>query len=417
MDNESTESVQAVHGGCWKQNLYLLQERAPKPKPVESFRVLANRPPQYGPEFHGLIDRTEAEKMLFELGEGAYLVRASTRSPDAYTLCIFFDGNFLNYKLYYDGAHYVGEKRFETIDLLVRDGLISMYMDKNASEYIKNMADEAIYEHSPYSHYSRSTEQSSKIKLSQARCHNFATFTFKMPHYCDYCRNYLWGIVQQGVRCLDCGFAAHKKCSEKTRHDCRPEAKYVKRTFAVDLQCYCMAHSVKVPPVVVQCIEEVEKRGLTVEGIYRVSGSHEQMDRLRRQFDLTVNVDLTQVEDVHTVAGLLKLYLRLLPQQLVPLNSYRSLLKAYNTYRNSADRVKGCRKVLDELNESNRNTLRTLLTHLRLISENSSQNKMSSENLATIFSPTIFCTGTVPALPQEQHKLLHFLIISRHLIR
>lgn len=53
--------------------------------------------------------------MLFDAGEGAFLVRASTRSPGAFTLCILFDGVVLNYKLYYDGAHYVYEKRFEFV--------------------------------------------------------------------------------------------------------------------------------------------------------------------------------------------------------------------------------------------------------------------------------------------------------------
>uniref|UniRef100_A0A915DRU1 SH2 domain-containing protein n=1 Tax=Ditylenchus dipsaci TaxID=166011 RepID=A0A915DRU1_9BILA len=96
------------------------------------------------PEFHGLIERNEAEKKLAEEGEGAYLVRASKRSAHAYTLCMLFDGNVLNYKLFYDGAHYVGEKRFDTVDCLVRDGLISMFLEKQASDYIKNMADEAI---------------------------------------------------------------------------------------------------------------------------------------------------------------------------------------------------------------------------------------------------------------------------------
>jgi hypothetical protein len=47
----------------WKQNLYLLQERAPKPKIVECIRRIVNRPSQYGPEFHGLIERTETDKV------------------------------------------------------------------------------------------------------------------------------------------------------------------------------------------------------------------------------------------------------------------------------------------------------------------------------------------------------------------
>lgn len=74
---------------------------------------------QYGSEFHGLIEREFAERMLLEAGEGAFLVRASKRSPDAATLCMVFDNHVLNYKLYYDGFHYVGEKRFLVFYLLL----------------------------------------------------------------------------------------------------------------------------------------------------------------------------------------------------------------------------------------------------------------------------------------------------------
>lgn len=93
-----------------------------------------------------------------------------------------------------------------------------MFLEKHASDYIKTMADEAIYEHSPYSqHYNNRssainyTNDYSPYSLKSSpnglrasshqqpipRCHNFNPFTFKMPQYCDYCRNFLWGIVQQ----------------------------------------------------------------------------------------------------------------------------------------------------------------------------------------------------------------------------
>uniref|UniRef100_A0A0R3QUI1 Chimerin 2 n=1 Tax=Brugia timori TaxID=42155 RepID=A0A0R3QUI1_9BILA len=395
--------------GYWKQNLYLLQEAAPRPFPVKCLASPESSPPQYGTEFHGLIEREVADNMLLEAGEGAFLVRASRRSPGANTLCMFFDGRVLNYKLFYDGMHYVGEKRFEHLEDLVADGLITMHMEKHANDYIQRMADEAIYEQSPYSQYQKATDCR---RQPCARCHNFTPATFRIPHYCDYCRNFMWGLVQQGVKCEDCGFCAHKKCSERTIHDCRPEAKYVKRMFAVDISTLCMAHAVSIPPVVSACITEVERRGLFVEGIYRVSGSHEQMERLRRQFDTLHKVDLSIVEDIHTVAGLLKLYLRLLPQQLVPFSVYRSLLTAYTNNRAFHERSKMCRIFSGrfELNEANGRTLLAILMHMQRVADNSGENKMSVENLATIFSPTLFCTGTVPALPQQQHQLLHFLI-------
>lgn len=71
------------------------------------------------------------------------------------------------------------------------------------------------------------------------------------------------------------------------------------------------------------------------------------MERLRRQYDTLHKVDLSTVEDIHTVAGLLKLYLRLLPQQLVPFSIYRSLLSAYINNRAFHERSKMCRYIAD----------------------------------------------------------------------
>ncbi len=60
-----------------------------------------------------------------------------------------------------------------------------------------------------------------RILIMQAeKAHNFKTHSFKGPHWCDYCANFLWGLVQQGVKCADCGFEAHKRCSEKVPQDC-----------------------------------------------------------------------------------------------------------------------------------------------------------------------------------------------------
>lgn len=402
-------------GGYWKQNLYLLQEKAPQPIAVPCLRPIPSPPRQYGDEFHGFIERDEADRLLRATGEGAFLVRASKRSDDAYTLCMLFDGRVLNYKLFYDGTHYVGEKRFESITLLVADGLISMYMDKHAADYIRRMADEAIYDDSPYSQYLREP-QTRITKAPVARAHSFIQHTFKMPHYCDFCRNFMWGLVQQGVRCTDCGFAAHKRCSERTLQDCRPEAKYVKRQFGVDLTTLCLAHGARLPPVLEACILEVEARGLSVEGIYRVSGSHDHIEKLRQQYDQSQNVDLTQVEDIHTVACLLKLYLRRLPQQLVPFHVYKSLLRSFINSTSIHERNKECKRALSELPEANARALDALLNHLRTVASRSHENKMSVENIATIFSPTLFCSGAMPALAQQQHVLLGYLIQTQRIV-
>ncbi|XP_023233173.1 N-chimaerin-like [Centruroides sculpturatus] len=61
-----------------------------------------------------------------------------------------FGGITKNFRLYYDGKHYVGEKRFDTIQDLVADGLITLYLEAHAGEYIAMMCVESRYEDSPY---------------------------------------------------------------------------------------------------------------------------------------------------------------------------------------------------------------------------------------------------------------------------
>lgn len=60
----------------------------------------------------------------------------------------------------------------------------------------------------------------------------------------------------------DCGFNAHKRCSEKVPADCQPDMKHVKKTFGVDLTTLVTAQNSPVPTVVRMCIDEIEARGI-----------------------------------------------------------------------------------------------------------------------------------------------------------
>uniref|UniRef100_A0A2K5N278 Chimerin 2 n=1 Tax=Cercocebus atys TaxID=9531 RepID=A0A2K5N278_CERAT len=33
------------------------------------------------------------------------------------------------------------------------------------------------------------------------KTHNFKVHTFRGPHWCEYCANFMWGLIAQGVRC------------------------------------------------------------------------------------------------------------------------------------------------------------------------------------------------------------------------
>ena len=59
----------------------------------------------------------------------------------------------------------------------------------------------------------------------------------------------------------DCGFNAHKRCSDQVPADCQPDMKHVKKTFGVDLTTLVTAQNALVPTVVKMCVDEIEARG------------------------------------------------------------------------------------------------------------------------------------------------------------
>ncbi|WFD39868.1 uncharacterized protein MJAP1_002849 [Malassezia japonica] len=78
-----------------------------------------------------------------------------------------------------------------------------------------------------------------------------------------------------------------------------------------------------VPRVVTRCIQSLEKWGMDEEGIYRISGRSSHSSRLRALWDVP-GADLNMAEispadlDVHSVCSVLKMYLRELPERLIP---------------------------------------------------------------------------------------------------
>ena len=84
----------------------------------------------------------------------------------------------------------------------------------------------------------------------------------------------------------------------------------------------------QLPVVVEQCIELLRAKGLGLEGVLRVGGSKKRMEEYKLAFDMLGEAALGNETDMHTVAGLLKMYLRELPLPLIPQALYPRLLQA-----------------------------------------------------------------------------------------
>ncbi|XP_063059887.1 rho GTPase-activating protein 24 isoform X2 [Engraulis encrasicolus] len=143
------------------------------------------------------------------------------------------------------------------------------------------------------------------------------------------------------------------------------------------------------PLVVEQCVDFIRQRGLTEVGLFRQPGQATLVKELQEAFDAGEKPSFDST-DVHTVASLLKLYLRELPEPLVPFSRYPDFLVCGKSI--SAERQQGLlelRCLLHELPVANFNLLKYICQFLSEVQTYSSSNKMSIDNLATVFGPNI----------------------------
>uniref|UniRef100_A0A4W5MBC4 BCR activator of RhoGEF and GTPase n=1 Tax=Hucho hucho TaxID=62062 RepID=A0A4W5MBC4_9TELE len=88
--------------------------------------------------------------------------------------------------------------------------------------------------------------------------------------------------------------------------------------FGIKISTVTKREHSKVPYIVRQCLEEIERRGMEEVGIYRVSGVATDIQALKAAFDTNnkdVSVMMSEM-DVNAIAGTLKLYFRELPEPL-----------------------------------------------------------------------------------------------------
>ena len=186
-----------------------------------------------------------------------------------------------------------------------------------------------------------------------------------------------------------------------------------------------------VPFIVTSCVREVERRGISEVGIYRVSGSSADVAKLKRAFESNPYEaeQLLKECDIHSVSGTLKLYLRDLPESLFTSAIYNKLFDAYTNNRDPEIRKVSYLNSFSQIPQSpNQACIVFLIEHMVRVSQYESQNKMSLHNLATVFGPTMLhsgserdskaikkenqlTTGTVDVMAQA--GILHFFLTRR----
>uniref|UniRef100_A0A8C8JYY4 Breakpoint cluster region protein n=1 Tax=Oncorhynchus tshawytscha TaxID=74940 RepID=A0A8C8JYY4_ONCTS len=160
--------------------------------------------------------------------------------------------------------------------------------------------------------------------------------------------------------------------------------------FGIKISTVTKREHSKVPYIVRQCLEEIERRGMEEVGIYRVSGVATDIQVLKAAFDTNnkdVSVMMSEM-DVNAIAGTLKLYFRELPEPLFTDDLYPNFAGGI-ALSDSVAKESCMLNLLLSLPEPNLVTFLFLLDHLKRVADKESINKMSLHNLATVFGPTL----------------------------
>lgn len=171
------------------------------------------------------------------------------------------------------------------------------------------------------------------------------------------------------------------------------------------------------PLIVKKCIQFVEERALDQPGIYRISAKHtaiqnlaHALERDEERFQFSATND-----EPSTVAGVLKLYLRQLPEPVLAMPWEERVKYTHERHEQIQTGFAALKSRIRRLPPINQATLRTIIEHLANVAAHAEQNKMSASNLSIIFGPLLLSQAdhetTSIAAAMEEDKVTEDLIL------
>ncbi|NXB49908.1 OPHN1 protein, partial [Leucopsar rothschildi] len=168
-----------------------------------------------------------------------------------------------------------------------------------------------------------------------------------------------------------------------------------------------------------KCINAVETKGITTEGVYRTVGSNIQVQKLLNAFfdpKCPGDVDLQSGDwDIKTITSSLKFYLRNLSEPVMTYKLHKELVLAAKS-ENLDYRLGAIHALVYKLPDKNREMLELLIQHLVNVCEHSRENLMSPSNMGVIFGPTLMRAqeDTVAAMMNIKFQNIVVEILIEH---
>ncbi|XP_056220323.1 rho GTPase-activating protein 12b isoform X6 [Seriola aureovittata] len=193
---------------------------------------------------------------------------------------------------------------------------------------------------------------------------------------------------------------------------------YIKdQVFGCSLTSLCQRENTSVPNFVKMCIDHVENTGLSIDGLYRVSGNLAVIQKLRFAVNHDEKVELndSKWEDIHVTTGALKMFFRELPEPLFTYGSFNDFVNAIKC-SDYKQRVNSIKDLIKKLPKPNHDTMQNLFKHLRRVIDHGEANRMTTQSVAIVFGPTLLRpeteTGNIAVHMVYQNQIVELILLE-----
>lgn len=142
------------------------------------------------------------------------------------------------------------------------------------------------------------------------------------------------------------------------------------------------------------CLAELESRGLTDQGLYRVGGVVSKVKKMLNQGldpnpgDAPIDLSDPKQWESKTIASAVKQYFRDLSKPLMTHTLYHNFVEAVK-HESDAQRLHELQAVMQKLPIASREMLKVLIRHLSKVAGKADKNLMTPGNLGVCFGPTL----------------------------
>ncbi|XP_075731788.1 uncharacterized protein LOC119181688 isoform X2 [Rhipicephalus microplus] len=250
--------------------------------------------------------------------------------------------------------------------------------------------------------------------------HTFVSRPAVNPENCAGCDKRI-RFYKASYRCDACGVVCHPECESLVPLPCglgaSPRGVRGASSGAGVLADYAPSEPPFVPPLVVHCIREVERRCIHERGpLYGSAAPPEEVDALLEQLLSGRDLPVLSEHSLPVVCGSLMKFLATLRETVITKSIWPVLAKAAVT--GDEDKENRIWKFLDatrQLPAANRAVLSMLLVHLHGVSNTSlGGDGRSLDELAAVFAPVLVGCSTSSPSVEEQERDRHLQDLIMH---